>query len=269
MENTTGYIYVLTAPNGKTYVGQTIRLNRRWQYYKSLHNSLKRQPHLYSALKKYGPENFDYTILDICYEKSELDDAEIYWIQYYNSIENGYNIKTGGTKGRGLTKQGRKKLSIKSKLYWKNMSPERKLELIDIVRKKNIGTKWSIKAKERISLSRMGRKTWNKGIPHTKDHIEKIKNGMNKEHVKEKIGWRKGISCTNEEIDIQRKSHRQYEYTMISPDGKTYKDTSVVRLVKTIFDDCGSIFKFATCRQSAASSKRGIIKGWKIYRKKI
>lgn len=262
------HIYLLTSPSGKYYVGQTNELLKRWRCYKILKKSLSRQPHLYNALKKYGPNNFTYEIIDICYNQDEADDAEKYWIIYHNSIENGYNIKDGGKNGCGITENGRKILSLKSKLYWENMDPKRKKELVEIVRQKNIGFKWSDEARRKLSLSRTGQKTWNKGIPHSKEHIEKIKNSMNTEIVKKKLGWRKGKPLKKEEIDSQRNSHKYFVYTMISPDGKIYKDTSVVRLVQTIFKECGVVFIVEACRRAALYSKKGFIKKWKIYREK-
>jgi group I intron endonuclease len=180
-----GYIYYLKSPSDKFYIGQTININNRWNRYKWIKKELCRQPHLFNALKKYGPENFEYEILDICYDQNELDDAEKYWIKYFNSIENGYNIKDGGRCGCGITDIGRKKLSEKTKLQWKNMTQEQKTYIKQMSIKSNTNKKASYESKLKMSLSKKGIQSWNKGIPQTKETIEKIKNSIFKKDIME------------------------------------------------------------------------------------
>lgn len=48
-------------------------------------------------MRKYGYENFTYEIIEECSNsQEELDDRERYWIEYYNSYEDGYNSTRGG-----------------------------------------------------------------------------------------------------------------------------------------------------------------------------
>ena len=53
----------------------------------------------YRAVRKYGRNNFFIETIDSATNQDELDDKEIYWINYYNAIEDGYNSKA--TKGKG------------------------------------------------------------------------------------------------------------------------------------------------------------------------
>ena len=46
-------------------------------------------------LKKYGQEHFHYIILGN-YADEELNQWEIYWIEYYNSFLDGWNSTAGG-----------------------------------------------------------------------------------------------------------------------------------------------------------------------------
>jgi group I intron endonuclease len=48
-----GYIYKLTSPSNKCYVGQTVNINKRFSEYKTFHHC-KNQPKLFNSLKKYG-----------------------------------------------------------------------------------------------------------------------------------------------------------------------------------------------------------------------
>ena len=52
----------------------------------------------YRAVRKYGRNNFFIETIDSATNQDELDDKEIYWINYYNAIEDGYNSKA--TKGK-------------------------------------------------------------------------------------------------------------------------------------------------------------------------
>lgn len=83
--------------NGKTYIGQSVNITKRkWEHINSPSNHSKFD--LY--LRKVGIENFDFIILEEC-SIAELDEKEQYWIDYYDSIKNGYNLLPGGQNQRG------------------------------------------------------------------------------------------------------------------------------------------------------------------------
>lgn len=87
--------------NNKCYIGQTIKTaEQRWKEHQShafgshLNDQNKT---LYKAIRKYGLENFTFEVLQDNIETFEqLDKAEIYWIDYYNSFVKGYNETFGG-----------------------------------------------------------------------------------------------------------------------------------------------------------------------------
>lgn len=91
--------------NGKVYIGQSVQLKKRWGVHKAKAKENKRHDdnHLYSAMKKYGIENFKYDVIEYC-SVEELNDREIYWISYYDSTNRnkGYNILLGGKSGGNL-----------------------------------------------------------------------------------------------------------------------------------------------------------------------
>lgn len=89
-----GCIYMYTNKiNGMKYIGQTIcRLKKR-------HNEhLKRDDsYIDRALRKYGKENFTLEIIeDKIYDRKRLDELEIFYINKYDSFNNGYNLTKGG-----------------------------------------------------------------------------------------------------------------------------------------------------------------------------
>lgn len=80
--------------NGKRYIGQTINPQQR----KSAHisDSTHIDTKFYRAVRKYGWDNFEYEILAESEDRNELDKLEVDFIKSFNSIENGYNIRSGG-----------------------------------------------------------------------------------------------------------------------------------------------------------------------------
>ena len=52
--------------------------------------------HLYTAMNAYGKDKFSIELLEEAASQDELNEKEIYWINYYDSLNNGYNMKHGG-----------------------------------------------------------------------------------------------------------------------------------------------------------------------------
>lgn len=106
MKKITGIIYKYTSPSGKVYIGQTVNERKRRKKFLNLNED-------YAGLKinnarlKYGPESFDYEVLEKkVYNSSEecieeLNKLEIYYIGKYDSFKNGYNMSIGGEDSSG------------------------------------------------------------------------------------------------------------------------------------------------------------------------
>lgn len=100
-----GYIYKVTNNiNGKMYIGQTSRtIEIRWKEHLydafSKHNSKSASP-LHQAILKYGENVFIIEQIEKC-NNIDLDDRERYWIEYYNTYQNGYNADFGGRSNKG------------------------------------------------------------------------------------------------------------------------------------------------------------------------
>lgn len=92
-------IYKITNKiNQKSYIGQSICISHRWARHKqdafNKEEKVYEYP-LYRAIRKYGLDNFDFSIIEECKE-SELNEKEQYWIQYYDTYNTGYNLTLGG-----------------------------------------------------------------------------------------------------------------------------------------------------------------------------
>ena len=100
--------------NGKIYIGAT---TRDLKIRKSEHERGDKTV-FDRAISKYGKENFEWEIID---ESSttylELQEKEIFYISFYDSRKNGYNITNGGELLAGVSKteEHRKKISESNK----------------------------------------------------------------------------------------------------------------------------------------------------------
>lgn len=89
-------IYKITnLENGQAYIGQSVDMRERMrQHIKTSLSSAPSTNKLYQQMKKYGPENFTFEILETV-ERAKLNERESYWIDFYKTKEFGMN----GTKG--------------------------------------------------------------------------------------------------------------------------------------------------------------------------
>ena len=92
-----GFIYKITSPSKKLYVGQTRRKvpEKRWKEH--CQESLSGKTHaLSNAIRKYGAENMKFEVIESCRDDM-LNEREHYWIEKLKSLSpDGYNLTTGG-----------------------------------------------------------------------------------------------------------------------------------------------------------------------------
>jgi group I intron endonuclease len=195
---TEGVIYRYKSPSGKYYIGQTIDEGKR--RVKFLNNNLHYGgPKIEAARRKYGPENFEYTVLmkvigDNPDEvKHYLNQLEQFFIVKYNSIKEGYNLQEGGNSHRGQTP------------WNKGM----KMDKPSLLR----GIKLSNEHKRKLSESHKGRTPWNKGIPHSEE--QKIKLRISRQGRIFSEETRRKISIGNK----GKISHIKGKHRVYNPDG--------------------------------------------------
>ena len=84
--------------NGKVYIGQSVDIQYRFKNHKSESFNPKSNAYdtaIHRAIRKYGVDNFSFDIVEEC-DQDKLREREIYWIDYYNSFGDGYNLTSGG-----------------------------------------------------------------------------------------------------------------------------------------------------------------------------
>lgn len=147
--------------NGKWYIGQSHNILERWNAaYR--YAKCKKQPKIFSAIKKYGYDSFDKIVLEECSEdQCALDSKEEYWIKQYDSVNNGYNCRTGGSYGGKFSPDSKKRMSI-AKLGTKRIFSEEHRRRISEAKKGKPngreGTKWTEEQRNKIMATSNQRK---------------------------------------------------------------------------------------------------------------
>lgn len=197
-----GYIYKITnSINNKCYIGQTVLLlEERWTSYKNL--NCKKQPKIYNALKKYGPEAFMYEQLDTAPDQIVLDYLEDFYIQCLDSIKNGYNCKEGGAHGKH-SRETKQKISNSCKGRIVSSETLLKMSKASKGNKNNTGRKFSTEHRQKMSNARKGFKpsaasveksaAGHRGIKYSSEIRQKLsdshKGSKHTEETKRKIGY--------------------------------------------------------------------------------
>lgn len=102
--------------NGKVYIGQSVDIEKRLKG----HREHETNEHLKNAFKKYGLENFSFSIIKEC-SIEDLNLYELWYILANCSFDPryGYNIKLGNQRFGILPEETKKKMSESAKLSWK------------------------------------------------------------------------------------------------------------------------------------------------------
>lgn len=131
-------IYIITNKiTGLSYIGQSVNIEKRIKSHKNRAFSVKVDDlefnkTLYRAMRKYGLENFTFDVLEQLTDKSQLNQRERYWINFYNTYFDGYNETFGGDGVSGFEGESH---------------PKHKLTEIDVI---DIRKRWAT-CKESIS----------------------------------------------------------------------------------------------------------------------
>ena len=99
--------------NYKKYIGQSVNIYARWkQHISELNGNKHFNDYLQKSWNKYGEDNFKFYVIEYC-DINELDDKEIYYIDFYQTLnrDTGYNLMSGGTFGRKYSQESREKMS--------------------------------------------------------------------------------------------------------------------------------------------------------------
>jgi group I intron endonuclease len=156
-----GFIYMLTSPSGKSYIGQSIRpIEKRLAEHQLLSSKCRA---IRGAIQKYGWENFDIEWYDVPDE--DLNFYEEMLVALLGTLaSNGYNLREGGGSHGKMSAESKKKMS------------EAKL-----------GKQHTEETKKKLSEVNSGKKHYMYGKTHTEETKKKMsdaKQNMTEEHKK-------------------------------------------------------------------------------------
>jgi group I intron endonuclease len=196
-ENVIIGIYKITSPSGKIYIGQSINIKDRWKKYQKYLESIKNQTKLYNSLKKYGPENHIFEIIEECNE-SQLFERETYWKIFYKVLEiPSLCCRIDGKGGKNSKETNLKISQIHKGKKYSNESKEK-------ISKAKKGIIFTEEHKRKISEAKKGKTFLS---DETKDKISKA--NQNKIHsftTKEKISstmketWKTNLNLKNRKL---------------------------------------------------------------------
>lgn len=183
-----GYIYKITNTlNNKSYIGQTkYSIGHRYNQHcnEALHTN--NNLHLYNAMRKYGLQNFKVSCLESDIPEDLLDEKEVYYINYFNTYEDGYNNTKGGGGVRGYhhSDATKKKIgeTVRQNMYKIN-TPERTAKIIASQK----GRKFTELHKLHIKESCAGKRTGEHNAFYGKTHTELSKLKMSQSSIKYKV----------------------------------------------------------------------------------
>ena len=154
-------IYKITNKiNGKSYIGQSIDIDRRIkEHIRGLNKGYGHNPYFQYAWDKYGENNFEISILEEIDNVNYLDEKEIYYISKYKSNDRnyGYNITAGGN-NLAINDEYRNTLSIRSRFNNSDLTEsdirQIKLCLYCLMDRKEISKLFNISEKSITQLAR-------------------------------------------------------------------------------------------------------------------
>ena len=207
----TGVIYCFHCIfSGKKYIGKSINLTKRLSRHRRnvKNNTISK---FYTAVRKYGWEGFVFGIIEEC-DVDNLDEREIFYIEKYKSLIEGYNMTEGGDGGITWipTNEIRKKYSERMKNFKHTDEAKKKIS------EANKGRKWSEEAKKNLSEKLKGKKgpVFSQEV---RDRLSKIKKGVPKpKEVIEKM-----IKTKKEKYIAQNHSSAK-TFIFTSPTGEEY-----------------------------------------------
>ena len=149
--------------NHKKYIGQSNNIEYRWKQHKyELNHGSHDNDYLQKSWNKYGCDNFEFYIIELC-DIDILNEREVYYIDLYETLsrDKGYNLTSGGGANKQYSQEVCEKIS--QALMGHEVSLETRMKVsqnhADVSGEKHpmYGRKHSEEAKEKMRQAGIGR----------------------------------------------------------------------------------------------------------------
>jgi group I intron endonuclease len=244
-------IYKLTnIITNKPYIGRTwTSMKERFRMGRGYKNCI----HIYNAIEKYGIENFRYEVLTVCHTHELVEYWERYFIDKYDSIKNGYNIKPGGPSSK--QNQQTKEKTRQSMLALNIRRPEEAMKKMSDERQgagnPMFGKKHSSSRKQDISTKLIGNTYGNKLTQKEANEIRDL--ASNNIYTIQEIAETYGVCSTTIKSIVNN-----IRYVNITTEKSTL-NTDIINQVYKMIDDSISVFKIAKKLGTSRTTIRKII----------
>lgn len=185
MERKSG-IYMWTSPSGKSYIGQSVNLQKRkcaFLRFGDIYGGQK----INRARKKYNNKRYwKYKVLEYC-DIDDLDEREEYYISLYNTMRKGYNCESGGNENKIVSDESKQKMSEAKK--GNHLTEEQKRKMSEARKGENNpmwGKHFTKEQKRKMSESRKGENNPMYGKHLTEEHKSKLSEAMKGRYCGEK-----------------------------------------------------------------------------------
>lgn len=126
---TCGIYKIRNKINDKFYIGSSINIEKRWNVHRTLKGNSKV---LTAAFKKYGFDNFEFTIVEVIKDRDTLIQREQYYLDLFKPFavdNNGYNVRKVANSNIGLVHSDETRLKMSVSRKGSKRSEETKLKL--------------------------------------------------------------------------------------------------------------------------------------------
>lgn len=184
-------VYMHKSPSQKVYIGITSQTLENRSHLDGSGYCLNE--HFWRAIKKYGWDKFEHTVIKEGLTQDEACNLEIELIAKYksNNPKYGYNINIGGDLGnynRSCSEETKRKISLKNS--GKKMSEETKQKISNTLS----GRKHSAEHNKRVSMALRGKYVGELSSAYGLKRSEETRKRMSEGA---KIGWEKRRSRDN------------------------------------------------------------------------
>lgn len=190
MKKISGIYQIKNKINGKIYVGSSNNICLRWWHHKynALEKNSTKCPKLYAALRKYGVDAFEWTVLLEC-DQTELYKEEQNWLNE-NFLSSNYNVsKFADAPMRGKTFSELHIAKLKNARSRRKISNETKLKMS----KSKLGKRHSSHTIKKLSgeNNKNSKYTWNiiNDIRNDYDTGMLVKDIINKYNLPKTTAW--------------------------------------------------------------------------------
>lgn len=243
------YSYTNTADDNKKYIGVTPREETRRKSWNKPKNAYAGQK-IAEARKKYGLEPWIYEVIERYYSESleKLEDIlkerEIYYIDLYGTMENGYNGNLGGTGNKGIVYDEKRRGQCGNAMRGKHHTEETRVRISSSLSGHEV--KESTRAK--ISAGNTGKVRTEEMKKSQSDRMKGTTPTAATEGAKEWVkenggGYWKGKTISEEARANMKKAQQERGTTVIAhfPDGSMQEYPTMLDAEKATGVKAGSI----------------------------